>query len=201
MPRHNASMICTSLVLLIAPPASGYWGGGCDAQVCDQCGRGNSVIADCYRKLEKEREANNLWPQQYLELDRQRAKAPFDTMVSNGWRRQNLIGAHHFNDDSTELTRSGKLRIQWALTQAPENYRQVYVERSLKQGMNERRMQVVKNFATEVIGDRGAELVNDTHITSDGRPAPVVDYVNTAFQENMMVPKLPESSFEGLDSE
>ncbi|MGL4513578.1 MAG: hypothetical protein ACRCT8_10845 [Lacipirellulaceae bacterium] len=145
------------------------------------------------------RRTNNLWPQQFVGQDRLNAAAPFDVMVRNGWRRQNLLGTHHFNEDCTQLTDSGKLRMQWILTQLPPEHRQVFVERSLKQDLTQARIETARNFAAQVVADGSQPEISETHIVSEGRPAPTVDYVNTQFRENMPVPALPESAFQGSE--
>ncbi len=146
-----------------------------------------------YQHIEQGREENNLWPQQYVGADRERAQAPFNTMVRNGWRRQNLLGSHHFNEDSTKLTQAGKLRVQWILTQPPQEFRQVFIERSLETGIAETRTATINQFASRVLRDGGIADVTETHIVSDGRPATMVDFVNTTFRENMPIPTLPNS--------
>ena len=47
---------------------------------------------------------NVLWPWPYVCPDRVAVREPFCIMVNNGWRRQNLLGPHHFNADATKLT-------------------------------------------------------------------------------------------------
>ena len=189
----------TLLMLAIAPtPSPAYWV-GTEAQPSCAAGSGGTVVGDCYRNVEAGRRQNNLWPQQFVEADRVRAKEPFDLMVRNGWRRQNLVGSHHFNSNSDGLTESGKLRVQWILTQAPMQYRQVYIERSINNGVTEKRRAAVEQFAQQVVGEGYA--VQETTMLTDGRPATVVDYVNTAFRANMPVPQLPESLYKGIEGE
>ena len=198
MQRTFATATMFLFGILLATSATGYWVSE-DQLCCDN--RGNTPVSDVCQQIAEQRAQNNLWPQQYLDTDRCRAKSPFDTMVRNGWRRQNLVGEHHFNDDSTRLTESGRLRIQWIMTQAPPQYRQVYVERSLKEGYTDRRIQLAQEFAMQIAGNQADPVVQDTHLISDGRPAAVVDYVNTQFQENMPIPQLPELSGNGLTEE
>ena len=130
-----------------------------------------------------------------MEADRERASAPFDTMVRNGWRRQNLLGKHHFNEDSTQLTQAGKLRVQWILTQPPQEFRQVFIEQSFAEGVTPARTATVNQFATTILQGGGIANISETHIVSDGRPATMVDFVNTTFRENMPVPVLPDNTY------
>lgn len=154
-------------------------------------------LGEFYCYLEERREENNAWPAQFVEQDRANAAAPFDIMIRNGWRRQNLLGSHHFNEDCTQLTQAGKLRVQWILTQAPAEHRQLFVERSLNAEMTENRVATVNDFATTVVRDGYALPAQETHIVSDGRPAVTVDFVNTQFRENMPTPTLPDASPSG----
>ncbi|MEN1679497.1 MAG: hypothetical protein AAGJ46_07870 [Planctomycetota bacterium] len=149
-------------------------------------------------------EQNRRWPSPYLCPDRKHAHAPFDTMVRNGWRRQNLLGAHHFNEDATKLTQAGELKVRWIMSQAPPQYRRVFVEQSIVAGETEQRIASVNDFAqrvAEVSGTAAPGMMAVTppqvvasHLVSEGRPAPVVDYVNTQFRDNMRVPMLPTST-------
>jgi hypothetical protein len=38
---------------------------------------------------------NHQWPWPYYCPDREAVRQPFEAMVANGWRRQNLLGPHH----------------------------------------------------------------------------------------------------------
>lgn len=168
--------LLAALVLASAAPTQGFW------------------LGEFYCYLEARREENNKWPAQYVESDRANAKAPFDIMVQNGWRRQNLLGSHHFNEDGTQLTQAGKLRVQWILTQAPEQHRQVFIERSFVEGVAATRSATVSEFAAQITSGGFDGMPQDTHIVSDGRPAVTVDFVNTQFRENMPVPALQQQT-------
>lgn len=173
-------ILLTAAALAVVAPAQAFWFG------------------DMYCYLETRRKENNRWPEQFVEPDRRAAAAPFEIMVRNGWRRQNLLGGHHFSDDGTQLTQAGKLRVQWILTQNPAQYRQVFVERAVNEGTNEARLATVNDFATQ-FEDGSLDSAQQTHIVSDGRPAVTVDFVNTKFRENMPIPTLPQSATPSAD--
>ena len=71
-------------------------------------------------------------------------------MINNGWRRQNLLGQHHFNPDTNQLTTAGELRVQWIMTQAPPDRRNIFIERTLDGDVNAKRLAVVRDYATRV---------------------------------------------------
>ena len=179
-----------------ATPSDAFWNtqAACGQAACRQ--PHSTPLGECYQAVEAGREENNMWPQQYVGLDRRNTAAPFDIMIRNGWRRQNLLGSHHFNEDATQLTQSGKLRVQWILTQPPPTHRQVFIERSITEGVTDARIAATEAFAGKVLAGEPASIV-DTHLLSDGRPAVGIDYVNTQYRENMRTPVLPEASAGG----
>ena len=116
-----------------------------------------------------------MWPWPYVCPDRIAVREPFCIMVNNGWRRQNLIGAHHFIPETNQLNAAGQLRVQWIMTQAPPDRRSIFVERSLDQNVNNQRIAAVQEYSTQVALDGRAPQVSQTHLVSEGRPASVVD--------------------------
>jgi hypothetical protein len=134
------------------------------------------------------------WPWPYICPDRRAVREPFCIMVNNGWRRQNLLGPHHFNADANQLTTAGELRVQWIMTQAPANHRNIFVERALDPAVTTQRLATAREYATRVTPDAQAVQVVDTHLISEGRPASVVDATNTRFQESSPPPVLPAAT-------
>ena len=137
---------------------------------------------------------NVLWPWPYVCSDRMHVRAPFNVMVRNGWRRQNLLGSHHFSEDTGELTRAGELKVHWVLSQAPPEYRQIFVTRLHDQNLTKQRLAKVRSYAISIAPDGTPPFVSDTHLISEGRPAATVDSINTAFRDSMPTPTLPAAS-------
>jgi hypothetical protein len=134
---------------------------------------------------------NVRWPSPYVCPDRMHVRAPFDLMVQNGWRRQNLLSPHHFNEDGTALSTAGELKVRWILTQAPPQFRQIFIERSIDPNVTQRRLAIAEQFAAQVTP--GEEpIVSDTNLIAEGRPASVVDAINTRFMESPPPVQLPQ---------
>lgn len=112
-------------------------------------------------------------------------------MINNGWRRENLLGAHHFIPETNQLNAAGQLRVQWIMTQAPADRRSIFVERSLDPNINNQRIAAAQEYSTQVALDGRTPQVSQTHLVSEGRPASLVDFTNTKFQQSMPVPVLP----------
>jgi hypothetical protein len=134
------------------------------------------------------------WPWPYICPDRVSVREPFAVMVNNGWRRQNLLGAHHFNEDATKLTTAGELRVRWILTQAPADRRSIFVERSAASDITSKRVATARDFASQITTDGHMPQVSETFLISEGRPASVVDQTNMRFYESTPPPVLPAAS-------
>jgi len=137
---------------------------------------------------------NVMWPYPYICPDRMAVREPFEIMVRNGWRRQNLLGGYMFNPVTNQLTTAGELQIRWIMTQAPPSYRQVFIERSLDPMVTADRIAATRQFAERVSLDGQLPEVFESDLMADGRPASMVDATNVKFMENMRVPVLPEAS-------
>ena len=134
------------------------------------------------------------WPWPYICPDRSYSRAPFNVMVQNGWRRQNLLGSHHFDETNGKLTTAGELKIQWVITQAPQQHRQIFVERSLDPTVTNRRINIARDYAVIVAQGKATPEIYETHLLAEGRPATTVDAVNVRFQESMPPPVLPAAT-------
>jgi hypothetical protein len=115
-------------------------------------------------------------------------------MVHNGWRRQNLLGKYHFNENGDKLSEAGRLKVDWIMTQAPQQRRVVYVERSPETDVTARRTEAVEQFASDVSSYSTPVNVQETNVRDEGHPAGAVDAVFTGFSQNQRPPQLPSSS-------
>jgi hypothetical protein len=151
-------------------------------------------IKSTARYIKRGYHQNVIWPWPYVCPDRAAVREPFAMMVNNGWRRQNLLGEHHFNANSDQLSTAGELKVHWITTQAPPERRNIYVERSLNPEVTERRLAAARDYAARVETGGQVPQVFDTHLVSEGRPAATVDATNVRFQESMPPPVLPAVS-------
>jgi hypothetical protein len=143
---------------------------------------------------------NQQWPWPFECPDRIAVREPFCVMVNNGWRRQNLLGPHHFDSQTNQLTTAGELRVQWIMTQAPPERRNIFVERTLNQETNTQRLAVVREYAAKVAPVGSVPHVEETYLVSEGRPAAVVDATNMKFQQSMRPPVLPAATSSGTSA-
>lgn len=144
--------------------------------------------------------ANSNWPRYYVPPARCAVNSAYSAMIANGWRRQNLLGNYHFEPGTNELTKAGKLKAKWILTQAPQEHRSIYVERGDDESTTTSRIAAVHSWASNRSSVAEPVMVNDTHIVSEGHPAGAVDSVFVGFQTNRPAPMLPAASGSGNSS-
>lgn len=152
--------------------ARGYDSCAVDAGQGYGYGYGHGTFGDTYKQAYMQ---NLIWPKQYVQPARAGICQAFETMVSNGWRRQNLLGKYHFEEDGSELTNSGRLKAQWVLTQAPPHRRTVFVERGQEDGVTTNRIASVQDYASTLGPTVSPADVRETHILDEGHPAEPVN--------------------------
>ena len=152
---------------------------------------GNAVGGFCY-----DYHRINCWPCPYIQPDRQHVYDAMEAQESNGWRRQNLLGAHHFDEKTSELTEAAKIKIRWTLTQVPEHRRTLFVSRGLTQDITDARVAAVEAAAIDVLQQGDMPAVQDTHIVAEGRSAGTITDIRGRFRESQPAPMLPAPSGE-----
>lgn len=139
--------------------------------------------------------SNVEWPKIYIPAARQSVCSTYDAMINNGWRRQNLLGDYHFNKETNELTDAGKLKVNWILSQAPVQRRNVYVQRAGREFETTARVAAVHQYAGKMSPSVGQVNVSDTHIVAEGHPASSVDSVFVGYESNRLPPVLPVGGY------
>ncbi|MEX0977740.1 MAG: hypothetical protein WDZ48_02750, partial [Pirellulales bacterium] len=103
--------------------------------------------ADCKRDYHR----NAMWPEPFLQADREATMAPFAIQTANGWRRQNLISDYHFNEATNQLTLAGETKLRFVLTQMPPSRRTVFVQQGLSTEVTDARMHSVQRLSSRIV--------------------------------------------------
>ena len=146
------------------------------------------------RQVARDTKRRNCWPQPFVGPDRHAVRSPFAIMVSNGWRRQNLLGNHHFVDKAGELNEAGRMKVRWILTEAPQHHRTVYVHKTLNPELTAARIDNVQQYATKLIPQGALPMVLETSIPVRGWPASQADIIGRKFEASTPDPRLPDAS-------
>ena len=134
---------------------------------------------------------NSMWPHPFVIPARNSIDAMYEAMISNGWRRQNLLGQHHFDGETQQLTQAGKLKVQWILTQTPPGRRNIFVERGANESLTAKRIESIQQYTAMMNPPPGPVSVTDTHLVAEGHAASAVDAMFTGYQTNKPAPVLP----------
>ena len=169
----------TLLSLVCATPAEANW------------------LADFAHCIARDTKRRNCWPKPFVAPDREAVRAPFALMVSHGWRRQNMLGDHHFVDEKSELTEAGRLKVRWILVEAPLQHRSIYVHVAETPEITAARISSIQQFIVQVAPGGPFPPVLETTISDEGWPASQVDAVGRKFEASTPNPRLPEAAPEG----
>lgn len=151
-----------------------------------------STAADYWHRFSTDWHRNNCWPKPFNYSDRDAVRVPFFTMVNNGWQRQTTLGDYHFDGGSQELNQAGRRQLRWILTQAPENRRIVFVQRSTFVDQTAARVDSVQRSAATIIPRGLLPEVVQTHSPPIGMPAELIDPVYRLHASTIPEPRLPE---------
>lgn len=136
---------------------------------------------------------NNCWPEPFLYPDRAAVRAPFAVMVANGWRKQNMLADYHFDGTGLALNEAGKRKVQWVLTEAPEQHRTIFVHRAESPEKTSARVAAVQQLAASFMPAGQAPLIVETTVSPAGWPADRVDTIGRKFQSSTPEPRLSKS--------
>jgi hypothetical protein len=153
---------------------------------------GGDTMDDFWGMMRLDFHRNNKWPDTFTPADREAVNAPFAVMVYNGWRAQNTIGPYHFEEGSANLTEAGRLKVQWILTQAPEQYRTIFVEKADGRQAASARVHSVRAIAARMALPGETPHVVETAIPARGWSAQSIDSQYRKFYDSQPAPVLPE---------
>lgn len=134
---------------------------------------------------------NQMWPEPFLQADRDATMAPFAIQTANGWRRQNLISDYHFNEATNQLTLAGETKLRFILTQMPPSRRTIFVQQGLSTEVTDARMHSVQRVSSRVAPPGTVANVVESNLPNDGWPAADIDAVTRKFIATTPDPRLP----------
>ncbi|NOY42018.1 MAG: hypothetical protein GXP26_09295 [Planctomycetes bacterium] len=182
-------LLSLSAIAMLAIACTSFNANAQCGDTCNQCG--STPIMDEFCAVYH---ANVNWPAQYIPPARRSVLSAYDSMINNGWRRQNLLGTYHFDPGTNELTDAGRLKVNWILSQTPPHRRSIFVQRGARESQTATRVASVHSWASNMSPAIGTVDVNDTHIVAEGRSAGAVDNIFVGFRANQRPPVLPVSS-------
>ncbi len=151
--------------------------------------------ADCgcdfLTSVARDTKRRNCWPNPFACPDRQTVRMPFAIMVSNGWRRQNMLGDFHFEQKTGQLNEAGKLKIRWILYEAPEQHRAIFIHIAQTNEETEARLASVQSVTASLVPRNEMPPIMITSIPDEGSPADRVELIDRKYQSSIPAPRLP----------
>ena len=154
-------------------------------------------LSDFWATVKRDYRRNHYWPHPFIEPDRMHIRAPFEVMTANGWRRQNMLGSHHFDPNTSELTKAGEIKVRWILTQVHPHRRTIFIERGTNRTITNARVDAVEQTAMTILPAGALPDVRDTHLVYEGRPGANVTSTMRRFQQSQPAPVLPTAASRG----
>jgi len=172
---------CVSTCLMVL--AGLAWAAPAEAQC--------SAMQMFWRSIVRDVQRNNCWPKPFVPPDRVSVRAPFVLMVNNGWRRQNLLADHHFDEETNNLNDAGKLKVRWIMTEAPPHHRTIYVRQANTPEATAERLALVEQCAAQYVREGEHPTVRETTLDASGWPAARVDMIDRRWLDSTPDPRLP----------
>jgi hypothetical protein len=147
-----------------------------------------------FNSFYRDTKRRNCWPEPFNAPDRAAVRAPFATMVINGWRRQNLLGTPYFESATGKLNEAGALKVAWIVNEAPQQHRIVYVRVADTPEETAHRLAAVQQRVAQLTPpDVAAPPVLLTNISDEGWSAERVDAITRSYQKSTPTPRLSSS--------
>ena len=142
------------------------------------------------------------WPYPYHCQDRDFIRAFSDRQINNGWIAHTTLYDYHFDEETHELNKSGRLKLQWIVELAPEERRMVSVQTGDSEAASQQRLANVRTESIRIVGEANVPPLSLRVTEPLGRPAVEVDAIRRSEIGSMpdpriAYPQLPTGSGEG----
>ncbi len=137
---------------------------------------------------------NNAWPKPFDEIDRHATRMPIAAMVRAGWQMQNTLGDDLFDRETQQLTRAGKHKVRWIMTQTPPQRRTVFVLQGETEQATQERLVSVRNTVRSLYGVQGDAESSVVVIGTPPRNGAggYLDRVRRSYEASTPAPRLPK---------
>ncbi|MCA9034994.1 MAG: hypothetical protein KDA91_07690 [Planctomycetaceae bacterium] len=134
--------------------------------------------------------AEHYWPLPYVCQDRAAVAVMMEQQVSLGWQDQTTLYDQHFDENSHQISRAGRLHLQYILRTVPEYRRTVYVQSTFDAEQDAMRMQAVQTEMQMASRTGSTVPVVLRECSQYGRPAAEVDQIHNRYLSTMPSPRL-----------
>lgn len=134
--------------------------------------------------------AAHYWPYPYVCQDRQSVRAFIAAQEDAGWVEATTLFAYHFDRDTKQLNRSGRMHAQWILRTAPVKRRVIYVQTATDFDATEMRIASVATELARMVGAENTPPIIRRVASPLGRSADEVDKIQQSNGNSLPVPRI-----------
>jgi len=140
---------------------------------------------------------NAVWPEPFVQPDREAVRAPFAVMVAKGWRMQNTLDDHHFEGNGGVLNEAGRLKVKAILDITPPEHKAVFVLRGVNPQQTAARIDSVQEVVVGMMPSGSLPPVLETHTAPAGWSGMTVYTIDAKYRASTPDPRLPEADSSG----
>ena len=134
--------------------------------------------------------ASHYWPHPYDCQDRQYLKTALHAQVKNGWISESTLYDYHFDSETNELTRPGRLHLRWILLHVPEEFRVAWVQSTVEADAGRTRIDSVREVAMTLVGEEKIPPIMMRATTPTGSSAEEAVSIRRDWLGSMPVPRI-----------
>ncbi len=138
--------------------------------------------------------AAHFWPYPYICQDRAYVHGVLNQQISNGWADETTLYHYHFDAQTHELTEPGRLHLNWILVEAPDQFRQVHIQKVGDDQTNQARLAAVQNAMNEIVIDGSVAPITWRAGLPPTRPAHEVQRMQLLDRNSLRAPVIGSSS-------
>lgn len=132
--------------------------------------------------------ATHHWPLPYVCQDRQYVRDVFAMQAAKGWADETTLSEYHFDPESHELSVPGRQHLNWILNIAPGEHRNVHLQESANQNVNQMRLASLQQAISELSMGDAAPHVQWRRGAPLSRPASQVRQIQAMDMSNLPAP-------------
>lgn len=134
--------------------------------------------------------AEHYWPLPYVCDDRTYVRDLIARQENAGWIDNTTLYDYHFEPDTQELNRAGRLHILWVVRNAPQHRRILYVQTAENVKQTDIRLASTRVATTNVVGNTALPPIVPRVTSPLGRNAMEVDAIQRGDRDSQPVPRI-----------
>ena len=145
-----------------------------------------------WQRSHKDRLRNNCWPVPFRKADQDSVCRTLTMQLAKGWQRQNTLSNVYFDSDTQELNEAGRRKLFAIVQAAPEEYRTIYVVKSMNPVETEARMSSIRTASTQLFAELPPPDIQTVGIAPRSWSADYINNITKKQAASLPQPRLPE---------